>query len=88
MTIQNNPLMSHPLADQATWWDDDKSIKEVESIRNHKIFLPEIFPTTKPNKIYEGGKEIYPPNGGLSFASVRTFEGISKNSDPSTPLGG
>lgn len=87
MTIQNNPLMSHPLADQATWWDDDTSIKEVESIRNHKIFLPESFPSTKPNKIFEGGLEVYPPGGGLSLASFRTFEGVAEEFNPTLPLG-
>ena len=86
-SITNNPITSHPLADQATWWDDDKSIKEVEAMRNHKAFLPAAFPSTKPYKIFEGGVEIYPTNGNLSQAAKRTVEGVQPNFIPTASLG-
>ncbi len=36
MTIQNNHLTSHPLADQAEWWSTDSSTKEAEAALNQK----------------------------------------------------
>lgn len=72
-----SPLTAHPLADQREWWADDAAIQTYEDMWNHKMTFPQLFPQERPNKIYEGGKEIYPPNGGLSTATVRTKEGVS-----------
>lgn len=76
--LKTNPLTAHPLADQREWWADDAAIQTVEDIVNHKMIFPSLFPQERPTKIVEGGKAIYPPHGGLTMASTRTKEGISR----------
>ena len=68
----NNPLTSHPLADQAEWWATDITIKQTETIINNKIVDPVLAPYQLPTRVEEGGKPVNTAHGNLSVASTRT----------------
>lgn len=72
----NNPLTSHPLADQAEWWATDKSIKDAESIINNKTIDPVLAPYPHPTKNEEGGQLVNATHGSLTRAAMRTKEGV------------
>lgn len=68
--FKTNPLTAHPLADQSEWYSDDKAIKTLEQIVNHKLGNPNFAPPTEPNQVMEGSKPIYRHLGSLTVRAV------------------
>lgn len=65
--FKNNPLTAHPLADQSEWWADDKTTKEIEAIRNRKIFDPALAAPTAPSQVLEAGQPVPRREGSLTI---------------------
>lgn len=68
--FKTNPLVAHPLADQREWYADDKAVKTLEQIVNHKLGNPYLAPPTEPQQVLEGGKPVVRHLGSLTVRAV------------------